>query len=485
VTWLGSAWLLPCWAAVLYLIGGSDPESPWRSRVDLALAIASGLVFAWLTAVRLPPYHLALWPLTASDFFQYCESVGAVVRHQPEAFWDQRSWFAAQLPAALATRWGVLGGLALGAVVSQVLLGASLYLWGRAVHGRFAGLASVLLGAAVAPLVVLARTVTFYPESVAVCALSAATAALAARFRTVPALLAAGTSAGLALLVDVRGLYWALAGLGVAGLAALVATARRVPLRLAALLLPVVASWWVAWRFVDPVAPGLTRQTAHFVRDVIDHLHLAVVLDEPPGRDFLWGRSSPAEIPAALADAAFLAGQLPPEASADPEVVASRATHVDPWRGPALGAALLALAGVARRPWRLLALLGPLVPYLVSLRTAALVLTHPRYLAVASAGLPVVLGVAAAVVTTRSGRGLPTRLRVPLATALVAALVLGVVPSWLSPVAPWRIPQAAEQFPRDLQEGRRVPNATDRVCAALLAEDAAAGRTWEGYPPPP
>lgn len=481
---LCSSVLLLGWLAALRALAPvSDPEEPWSWRWDPLLALGGGLALGIGGSWWLASFHLNIWPLTASDFFQYCDSVGAVQHGQRAGFWEQRSFVAAQLPGLLARRYGVLGGLAVAAGVSLGLTGSALYLWGRAVYGRFAGVATVLLAGAVAPVVLLSRTVTFYPESVATSAGCAATAALAARFRTGGSLLAAGLGAGLVLLTDVRGLWWALPALGVAGFAALAAPWRWIPLRVGLLLAPVVASWWIGRAVSVWDAPGLATQTEAFVRDVVAKVGAPPpqLPEIRPEDDFLWGRSSPTEIPAALARAAGFARLIPPEAARFGEAVYFRMNHVTPWALPALGAALLAAFGVRRRPWSALALAGPLVPYLVSLPTAALVLTHPRYLAVSFAGLPVLLGVAAAVAGTRTGEGIPPRGRAPAGVLLLVLLVLGVVPSWLSPVAPWRIPQSAEQYPKDFQRGENSDGRTDRRCRQLVEEDAAEGRSWQGY----
>ncbi len=479
-----NAVLLVGWLGVVRALAPvADPDEPWSWRWDPAAAVLSGALYGLLGTLWLAPFHINGWPLTASDFFQYCDSVGAVLHDQRAMFWEQRSIVAAQLPGFFARRYGVIGGLAVAAGVSLGLIGSALYLWGRAVYGRFGGVATVVLGGAVAPLVLLSRTVTFYPESVAASAWCAATAAVAVRFRTGWALFAAGVGSGLVLLTDVRGLYWALAALGVAGLAAVVAPWRWIPVRLGLLVAPVVASWWIGHAITAVDAPGLSNQTEAFVRDVI----MKVNAPQPqlpevrPEDDFLWGRSPPQEVPQALAAAAAYASLIPAEASQFGEAKYFRMNHVTPWLGVAIGAALLSLVGVARRPWSALALVGPLVPYLVSLPTAALVLTHPRYLAVAFGGLPVLLGTAAAVAGTRTGKAIPERFRFPGAVALLGLLVLGVLPSWLSPVASWRIPQTAEQYPQDFQRGENSDGRTDRRCRQLVEDDAAAGRGWGGF----
>ncbi|MSP54704.1 MAG: hypothetical protein EXR69_03730, partial [Myxococcales bacterium] len=62
---------------VRVLVPVTDEPEPW-SPFDVALAIAAGLSFAALSTLWLPDYSLRGAPLTASDFSQYCDSVGAV-----------------------------------------------------------------------------------------------------------------------------------------------------------------------------------------------------------------------------------------------------------------------------------------------------------------------------------------------------------------------------------------------------------------------
>ena len=61
--------------------------------------------------------------------------------------------------------------------------------------GRVAGLAAVILPLSMSPLVLLSRTVTFYPQVVAVFIVAATTTAAAGTRRTVGTLVLAGAAA--------------------------------------------------------------------------------------------------------------------------------------------------------------------------------------------------------------------------------------------------------------------------------------------------
>jgi hypothetical protein len=485
-----SAWVLVAWLLALrWLSGLPDDGCPWRSRVDVPLALGSGVVFAALTGLWFPAEHMAAWNLTASDFSQYCESVAAVQVGAYDKVHVQRSLFAALLPGTLARPWGVLGGLALAALVAQCVSGIALFLWARAVAGRAAGVAAILLGSAMGPLVLLSRTITFYPQTVAATLVASAGAALAARFRTLPALFAAGAGAGFVMLWDVRGVYWGLPALAVGMLATLGSPEgpltfgvrmRRLPLRLLVLWAPVYAAWWAGYLLTPTGVTGLVNQTAAFVGDAVRGVS-TVPISVSLEHDFIWGRSSPLRLPEVLGRVSQLGASLPAELARAPGVTHVRESWVLPWVGPIGGALLLCLLGLFRKPWQLVALVVPAVPYATALWSASMVLGHARYLAVGFPAVAVAAGVGFAVATRSERSLLPEPARAPVALGGLLLLVLGVVPGWLSTEAPWREPFYAEEYPRALQTGEARP-VGDQRCLLALAADEAAGRSWWGYP---
>jgi hypothetical protein len=158
-----------------------------------------------------------------------------------------------------------------------------------------------------------------------------------------------------------------------------------------------------------------------------------------------------------------------------------RESWVLPWVGPIGGALLLCLLGLFRKPWQLVALVVPAVPYATALWSASMVLGHARYLAVGFPAVAVAAGVGFAVATRSERSLLPEPARAPVALGGLLLLVLGVVPGWLSTEAPWREPFYAEEYPRALQTGEARP-VGDQRCLLALAADEAAGRSWWGYP---
>ena len=72
------------------------------------------------------------------------------------------------------------------------------------------------------PMVLLGRMLSFYPEIIASFVLAAAATPWAIRLRTPVTMVLSGLSIGAVLLVDVRGLMWALPFLGGAAAAAII-----------------------------------------------------------------------------------------------------------------------------------------------------------------------------------------------------------------------------------------------------------------------
>ena len=134
-----------------------------------AALLGTLLSSAWMTR-----YFLFRFSLTASDFGQYCESLGAF-RGGDLALWaKQRSLVAGTLPGLLSDSLGIVDALLVGALISHVVMGFGIYLWARAAHSRLAGLVAVMLASAVAPLVHLGRTITFCWRRSRVCVVCAA-----------------------------------------------------------------------------------------------------------------------------------------------------------------------------------------------------------------------------------------------------------------------------------------------------------------------
>ena len=426
---------------------------PWRWGIDGGLALGCAAVSGGLAATLLWPAHIHGDVFLTADFHEYCAGVERFRGGELNSFLHKRSSLAL-LPATLLS-WplGVLGGLQAAAVLSVGITGAALYLWGRALHGRTAGVAAALMALAFGPWVLNTRHLTSYPALGACFALAAAAGAVAARRRTPLALALGGAGAGLALLADARGLIFALPVLALTLAAALGARPREWPPRLAAALAPLLVSYGLGVLCYSPGAYSLEQQVD--VRPLFHRAGMRGPTYDPPWEvpdGFVWGRSSPLGIPSTLG---FLWSQSRiPAPDRDWSGVPSpelRPAVIGSWL-PLLSVALaLSVAGLVRRRWRLAALVATLAPFAVALRGAAtMVEVEPRFLAHGWTGGALLLGVALGVALDGlapatpgpaeppPGSGRRQLARIAVLAAVLIVLVTGLVPTWFGPRAGWR-----------------------------------------------
>jgi len=470
--------------------GRGHASSPWCTRKDLGLAAGCGVLFGALSAFWMARYFIVNAPVTASDFSQYCESIGAF-RDNDMVGWNmQRSVVAGWLPAVLSGPLGLIDGLLVAGLISCTALGSGIYLWARALHGRLAGMCAAIIACAAAPLVQLTRTASFYPEAVAAYVLSGTGAVLALRYRSLPALAAAGVGVGLVLLVDVRGLIWALPALGLGLLAALgMARWWRKGLGLLVLLGPVALSHPLGSVAYFEKTPSLEQQAVFYVDEAVRRIgaDTGTPIGERayPSR-FIWGWSPMSDLPKTVDYMLALNRSVHDEVGEHRETVHTRRMHVLPWLPPALLGLALAAWGARRRPWVLLALFGASVPFAVALRSATTLVSHPRYVANGMAIVPILLGIGVAVLAQgplaakdgpSSDTGRPWGL--VGGVAVLVAMVLGIVPNWLSPTASWRAPIGADTEPKHSIEVAQAeaPAALDvsELCVSALRADHEAG----------
>ena len=495
--------LLLLWPALFFLLPLAErKDAPWSTPLDVSLALALGLLGAAIKAVISP--QLMMEAVTGSDPAAACVTTHAVATM--ELWRAHRPTVGAALPAALSAWLGTLDGVLWASWIFCALQGAAIYLWARTLAGRAAGVAAALLSCAVTPLAMMTRHFSFYPMAAASYALCAAGTMAALRWRTLPALGAAGCGLGLALAADHTGLLYALP-MGCAALVvALKAPRRRTPLRLAVLLAPVLLSW-VGTRLITPPTIGsFERKVIAYMGDSVGHLRnphreegggltsalarWAIPADqfEPADRGhvggYRWGYAGPVQVARTLTALGLLA-TLPRESG--PRTFGQRnmswdkvrAVQLDPWL-PLYGVGLLiTLWALRRRPLELCGALLVLLPFVVMLATQTRSQLYPRFLMAPLTPMAVVLGVALAWPSWRGrgedgagwwGRLLAARaalmdrplgwLRVALAGALALALVTGALPGWLSPAAAWRQPYPTAPLHSDFSE--RAVNEPDR-----------------------
>ena len=149
----------------------ADDAPPRLWEGALAVALGVGVTAAMTT--QLFPWHAVGGPYTSNDFTNYCASIaalnsGAGLDGLQQAGWHMtRSLTTGALPALLARRLGALDGLTVGAWAGCAATVAVLYGWGRALHSREAGVTAAVLAASLPSLVIMSRSVNFYPEMLA------------------------------------------------------------------------------------------------------------------------------------------------------------------------------------------------------------------------------------------------------------------------------------------------------------------------------
>ncbi len=391
-SFLATVALLAVLAVASRKLPGSGRAPATLGWTDLALLLGSGLVTAVLGAWLMAPIALEDGVVTGADFQEYCASVASLRGDGLSHWYAMRSKAPGLVPALMARPLGLVDGLVSSALLGSAVLGMALFAWGRAIHGRLAGLAAVVLALAFPPLVLAGRVLSFYPQIAAWFVVAAATAAAAMRWRTRLALVLGGCGVGLALLADGIGLVWALPCGLVVLVAALRAPRRSWPARLAVVLLPVVLSWFVG-RWANAETHPLELQLGIMVRTHQTDGAEPVQLQDTGYR---WGWSNPIGVPGTLLRIWSSSGDAGRQLQDREPVLEARERRVAPWL-PLLWAALVpTVLALRRRPWLLFALLLGCLPFVGMLHRAATMETNLRFLLLALPFAPVLLALALA-----------------------------------------------------------------------------------------
>lgn len=463
------------------------PGAPAGPGLDVLLAVGSGGLFTALTFTSLWRFHLVGSNLSSSDFIEYCETLGRMRTGSPEVWSASRPWPSYALPGSLARSIGVIDALIAGALVSAVVFGAGLYLWGLAAHSRAAGIASVAIAATLGPLVLLARTPSFYPEVTAWFVLTSALVMLVFRKRGLIPYTLAVAAVGVALLMDLRGLAWGVS----CGVALLIAALREGGtaggVRFIVLLLGLTLSYRAGGAAYGPPSISLEdRGDVH--RLLIESGRAPQEAPRPPpvDRGYQWGRTPLSQVPATLQTLAENAAAAPSGGFVSLRFLAMQRyllLTLVIWLS--IGGGTFAVFGMRRSPWLVIGALLTLAPFAACAFAAFRMVTwHPRFLLLGLPGVALVMG--AGLGTLLHGRAdkLAPRGRWGYAHVALSALVAWAVPlGWLdSPLSiasPWQLPFAGDDEPAEQwrmaiagQEGAD----RQRECLAALKEDADAGR---------
>ncbi len=465
---------------------------PRRTLTDALEPFAAAAFGVGMLAFVVASVRVTGFAVSTSDFQDYCFAVLSFGDGRWDLWPSQRSVLAGALPGVLALKWGILPALVHAALISAVGWVLAIFLWTRALAGRRAAWLAVAWLPCFGPLVVLTRTVSFYPEVVFFHAAAAAAVAGSLARGTVGWLVAAPVALYFLPLADLRSVLLLLGLLPVAVVAGAIG---KVSFRgrVVAALAPVaatVAAWLTgAWSYP---ASAASLQAAVY-RYALDASRLTGVPWSPPDGEAGWGFRWAQGSPTALLDALrYLRGvdASRPTALSDRTLLQPGSHEVlvmAPWIG---AAALVAVAVLWRRKRALAALLLTGIPFLLVLRSTMMTLPHPRQLAMGCLVLPVVLGVASAgvlfAVDALLRRFRPAQWRAPylMAALAVAGVSLGLAgfpATALGPTQAWRGITIADDEPNRslaILHGLAPPD-PGRMCVGALRQDVAAGHSVE------
>ncbi len=467
-----------------------------RAAEPLAAAFFGVVLVGFIVAT----HRMIGFAVSTSDFQDYCFALKSYGAGRMDLWPSQRTVLAG-LPAALLTpRLGTLGALTTAALLDTFGWMLALYAWAWALGGRRAAWFTLAWVALFGPLVLLTRTISFYP-TIALVQVGAAAAVAGALARGSKGWLAAAAVAlGLLPLADLRSVLFLLALLPTAMLAGVVAPGSW-KVKLLATAAP-IAAVALAWRFGGWAYPASSAslQSAVF-RYAQDAASLAGVSWTPPDGErspaFRWAHGSPGTLRDAVE-------YLRAVDASRPAALVSRAALAPHARElqamfPLVGVGAVFAVVALRRPRALAAFLLTATPFLLVLRSALTTLPHPRQLALGVFVFPLVLGLGCAgvlqlaaalrrFVQVRRGNPSPPGLShldrgVAAAFLLFVLLVVtGALPTPFRPDARWRAALTAEDEPREsiavakrLLGGSGGAAPPERMCAAPLRDDAEAG----------
>jgi hypothetical protein len=468
--------------------------SEFKGISEALIALLVGVAFALLGTYWFSRYHI-VGDTLSSDLYDFCGSVAAMRDGPLTDFSRDRSFAAGYLPSLLSRQYGVANGLVISGILSLGVIGTGLYIWGRALNNRLSGLLAVICALSLAPVVLLGRTITFYPEYVAVFTLASGLTCLAIRERRPIFYFLAGVSVASCLLVDLRGVVWAVP-LTLAALLAAFALRSKKSLALVLLFaLPIGGSWSIGDQVYTHRSTSLDAQ-ANPVRLFYEHgTPRAEAPTERLREDsgaFVWGRTPLSSIPTTLYNLAIDTRTVAPLMSTERVVIQGRDAHLTPLFIMGVVTFIGALISLIRRPLYLAGFLLSSGPFLAVLYHSSHLEFRHRF---AASGLPVLavffgLTVAAAIQSPLPKRirfdelerrfGRVPKLRATLIAIIISVAVAGILPSKLSPIAEWRTPFVADNELERMIAAARAGTSLEvwgsQPCIDGLAADIEAGR---------
>ena len=444
-------WWLALWPFLLLPLLWCLPASGlgsrrWRTQVDWPIAVLLGIGMAWAHSVVLADHFLDAGRFFGSDFSRYCGSLGAMVSGNIDQWHPASSKLPGFLTAPLVPGLGVVDAMTWVAMAAGAVTACATYLWASALHSRTAGVAAALFTATLMPLVVLTRTLSFYPLQVGINALCLALSVAALSRPTRTRLVMGSVAVSVVLLMDVRGVLVAMPCILLLGLAVFRSRkSNRIGPLVGLVALPIWCSWMVAPAVYAPDSSSLEDQVMalNVNRDAVQNRTPGIHF---PKTDFRWGQSNPLAFPASLVELSKNSASLKPYTRDLAKNQEGRTDHVFPWFWPVLISLAVVVWNLRRMPWRLLALGVGLIPALTNLHTVIYIEFHLRFLAMAAPAVAVLLGVAFACLLGHRGEEerdafrvqsplsrLPAGSREVVAFGILGVALFGAIPSWMSP----------------------------------------------------
>jgi len=424
---------------------------PIKART-VGLALIFGLFMTAGINTWVVDFSLSRNVFTGSDFAHYCEATDAVRQGLSSPRSHHRSWIASQVPGAFASAYGIIDGLAITALISTIITIGALFLWGWVLGGPLAAVLSAVSVAAFAPLVVLTRNLTFYPQLAAIISLTAWATAWLIERRSLGHLAWAGALAATAGLMQMQGFFFALpAFLIVCAVALWARSLKTIATRMGVVFLIIGLSGLMGQKAYPDQGyhNSIEAEVFRFVKTLNNPLRTTgstlppvESCDYPLQDGFRWDKPHPMRLLQAIGCMNELRQQADErlEQVADSHAVQAYRRHRDPWMKPLGVAFLLAILGLRRRPAALVGLLITTIPYGLYLYYGVVDGTIRR-LTLGFLSAPIIVGLAGTSLKHALNRmiGNPWATRTIWASVVVWTLMLfGAIPSPVHPAASWR-----------------------------------------------
>jgi hypothetical protein len=428
-------------ALVLGFVTGKPTRPPSFTRL-VSLCLLAGILFSWLSTYWLSLFYLQGSSVIYSDLIEYCTGVTAP-RALEAGVSAKRSVFPMLLPRAFYDQYGFFDALALGALCSNMAIGMLLFLWGTLLGGVQLGMCTILLALVPAPMTFIGRMLTTYPEMSLCFIFGAVSAFWGITSKRPSAMFVGGIGVGITLLADTRGIVWAFPfafGLAISALCRGSWSNRFI--RIICLTLPIIYSHNIASSVYVFDAIGIEQQV-----DMRPMLYRWAKLYPPPWdypSNFTWGMNPLSEFPKTVQFLVDQGNLDVPDELVSTEVMRGREIAYWYFLFAGIGG-FFALIRWRREPWKLFALLVSLSPFLIGFRGALTMLEeHTRFYIQTLPGVIILWAVAWQSLVDIGAFFSPFQwrktsfLHLPSQSTLCLLLVLGAIPSILSPTSEWR-----------------------------------------------